>query len=332
MAYICYEPYTPRLTHPKPKDGKEPKHRYSAREDIEWADRLCRQYAANGQRLTVRQIYYRFVAADRITNCPESYNRIKDLLLKARMGGYIDWDHIEDRTRYLRANNHWDTPGEIIESAAVTYRRDKWADQNVYCEAWIEKDALVGILESVTLPLDVPAFACRGDTSTTAVHDAAVKRFMKRMKAGKRGVIFHLADHDPKGLDMTPDITNRLTTFCHHHGYPAPTVLRLGLNWDQITPDLPPNRIEDESAGNRRYRERYGGETWELDALEPAVIATLVENAIRAHRDDDLWEESAAREDADRAALAALAAKPWAHVLTFVNGDEADDLPDETTA
>lgn len=50
-----------------------------------------------GMKLTVRQIYYRLVAAQLITNSLSSYQRIVKVLGWARKEGMIGWDAIEDR-------------------------------------------------------------------------------------------------------------------------------------------------------------------------------------------------------------------------------------------
>jgi hypothetical protein len=42
------------------------------------------------------------------------------------------------------------------------------------------------------------------------------------------------------------------------------------------------------------YQRDYGAESWELDALEPAVLDALVTEHIKSEIDEDLWKE---RED-----------------------------------
>jgi hypothetical protein len=59
----------------------------------------------------------------------------------------------------------------------------------------------------------------------------------------------------------------------------------------------------------RAYAERFGRESWELDALEPSVLATLVREAIADRRDDEIWATSIARRDRARTVLTDLAAR-----------------------
>jgi hypothetical protein len=51
------------------------------------------------------------------------------------------------------------------------------------------------------------------------------------------------------------------------------------------------------------YIARFGRSSWELDAIEPVALATLVRDAILGLRDDDKWEESTAREDRAKVTL-----------------------------
>ena len=48
------------------------------------------------------------------------------------------------------------------------------------------------------------------------------------------------------------------------------------------------------------YVDRYGFDSWELDALEPAVIDQLVRDEVIQYRDDDLWGEAVQRETEER--------------------------------
>ena len=148
--------------------------------------------------------------------------------------GLIDWQAIVDRTRNLRSNGHWKDPAHIIHSAAQSFAMDKWSDQPYRPEVWIEKDALVGILEAACEPLDVPFFSCRGYTSISEMWVAA-QRLLGYQDDKQKPVIFHLGDHDPSGIDMSRDIEERLSLFgvmVEFH--------RIALNMDQVKQYRPP--------------------------------------------------------------------------------------------
>lgn len=81
------------------------------------ATNIIDNYQSKGYTLTVRQLYYQLVARGFVENTMRSYNRIVDLLSKARLAGLVDWYAIEDRTRRIEEVGHWGDPGEIIQSA-----------------------------------------------------------------------------------------------------------------------------------------------------------------------------------------------------------------------
>jgi hypothetical protein len=125
---------------------------------IAQANEIVVEYAQQGYDLTLRQLYYQFVARDLVPNSQRSYNNLGSMISDARLAGMVDWDRIVDRTRALRSHSHWDSPADIIAACANQFRYDLRADQEVHIEAWIEKEALAGVLEKACGPLDVAHF------------------------------------------------------------------------------------------------------------------------------------------------------------------------------
>ena len=306
------------------------------------ANAILDEYEAMGYDLTLRQLYYQFVARGLIPNKQSEYSRLGDIVSDARMAGMIDWHRIIDRGRYLRDLSHWATPADIIKSSAYQYRVDKWDDQPYRVEVWIEKDALVGVIAGVCQAEDVPFFSCRGYTSSSEMW-AASQRIIGHLASGQKVRILHLGDHDPSGIDMTRDITDRLGLFVVSHAVwgeieghvgeeieNAPwdwldehfKVDRLALNMDQVREHNPPPnpaKITDSRAAG--YIAQHGRESWELDALPPDVMGALIQDAILDLRDADRWQAAEKREQEQRDALK-LAADYWEDVTTFLNTDE----------
>src|SRR5450631_751703 len=89
---------------------------------IDTANRILEEYAAQGYDLTLRQLYYQFVARAIIPNRDSEYDKLGELVNDARLAGLIDWDHIVDRTRQVHANNHWDSPADIVAACANQFQ------------------------------------------------------------------------------------------------------------------------------------------------------------------------------------------------------------------
>lgn len=271
------------------------------------ANQIIAEYQAQGFDLTLRQLYYQFVARDLIENSQRSYKRLGSVVSNARLAGLINWQAIVDRTRVLRALPHWSSPASILRSAAHGYRRDLWEDQPHRIEVWIEKDALLGVFQTVCEELDVPFFSCRGYTSQSAIWRAG-QRLQNHLFQDQKPVILHFGDHDPSGMDMTRDNRSRVSLFAEDYI----EVRRLALNQDQITKyDPPPNPTKLTDSRARAYIAQFGDDSWELDAMQPVVLAALVRKEVLSLRDEELWEIALVQQEEEREELLAMADK-WA--------------------
>lgn len=99
-------------------------------EIIETANQIIDEYQDLGFRLTLRQLYYQFVARDIIANSQKEYKRLGSIINDGRLAGMIDWEAIEDRTRNVRTHSSWDDPADIIEAAARGFALDLWDDHH----------------------------------------------------------------------------------------------------------------------------------------------------------------------------------------------------------
>ena len=280
----------------------EKNFRAGSLEVIAQANVIIDEYKRQGFSLTLRQLYYQFVARNYIENNQRSYKRLGSIINDARLAGMIDWDSIEDRTRNLEKPSTWNSPADIISSSARCYQENLWNAQDLYVEVWIEKDALIGVIEYVCEEWRVPYFAGRGYVSQSEEWRAGRRFSYQWRKKAKNSVIIYLGDHDPSGIDMTRDHVDRLEMFTHYHDYID--VHRLALNYDQVEEyDPPPNFAKESDSRFEQYARIYGDECWELDALEPTVISDLVSGAISERVDVDRWQEAIDEESENKSLL-----------------------------
>ncbi|MEN6316711.1 MAG: hypothetical protein ABFD25_20940 [Clostridiaceae bacterium] len=262
---------------------------------------IVNEYKAKGYELTLRQVYYQLVARDIIPNNERSYKNTGNLISDGRMAGLIDWDAIIDRTRNLKKNSHWGSPADIVLSCAQQFQYDKWEGQHHYVEVWVEKDALIGVIERASRRLDIPFFSCRGYTSQSEMWSAA-QRLIDQEDAGRQTVIIHLGDHDPSGKDMSRDIVDRMNVFGA-----SPIFSRIALNMDQIeeyNPPPNPTKLTDSRATG--YISEFGEECWELDALRPEVIDALITSTVNRYIDISKFNKMKKKEQSARRILEAV--------------------------
>lgn len=342
MAQICYSP----------------KRFAPAHQDlIDHANAICNEYAAQNLVLTLRQVYYQFVARGLLPNKQSEYKRLGSILGDARMAGVMDWDFLIDRTRNVVSPPHWDSPSDLIDRAAAQYRTDLWHTQHERVHVWVEKDAAIGVIEGVCDLNSIPYFSCRGYTSVSELWSAA-QRIRYDIENGDRVTVLHIGDHDPSGLDMTRDIEERLRLFIAKdwlatwgQALPRPvthrdiklhmrehmrqqgglitdqqapwSIHRIALNRDQVERySPPPNPAKTTDARFHKYVSDTGlHESWELDALDPIVLQRLIQDEIDAIRDPALWSDAVLAMEAERSTLQLLSER-WPQVLTTLNSPE----------
>lgn len=116
---------------------------------------------------------------------------------------------------------------------------------------------------------------------------------------------------------------------CPHCGGPVTeieTVTPLGKLMDEMY-GLPLLEVP----GTAEYIDIYGDDSWELDAIEPATLDAMVENAILEHLDRDLYDARVRQQEAERRELEA-AADNWPDLLDHMreqgwlnDNDEEDE-------
>jgi len=262
-------------------------------------NKIIHVYAERGHSMSVRQIYYQLVQANEVPNTVQSYGRIGDIISDGRLAGLISWTAIEDRNRQLMGYRTYNHPNEIIAKAEREYKLDLWQDQEWRPEVWVEKASQEPTVGAIASKLRVDFFSCRGYNSQSEQWKAG-RRFARYIAKGQRPIIFHLGDHDPSGLDMTRDNRDRISMFA---GVPV-MVQRLALNYNQVEElRLPPNPAKMTDSRADKYVEKYGRDSWELDALDPDHIQNLISDAILRVRNEEKFDAMLHQEVQDRKLL-----------------------------
>ena len=288
------------------------------------AEQIAYQYQAQGLSLTVRQLYYQFVARGLLPSGQKEYKKIVDTLSKARYAGKFDNDLIEDRTRTVHKGDF--TRNDIhvrrgLDSAADWIRqmptwaldRDRWFGQNTHVSVWVEKEALAGIFETTCNELGVSWLACKGCPSVSSLWDwVKGARAAKDQGGAEQSVILYFGDHDPTGfmipraahegieklLEVTPDWLNDDDdeevygwSLDAHVGV---SVKRVALNMNQVRHyDPPPFWAKTSDTRFAGYVREHGTtDAWELDALDPTVLRDLIRQNVNALFDDEIHEEN----------------------------------------
>lgn len=255
-------------------------------------------YEGLGLRLTLRQLFYQLVVRNVITNTEKSYNNLGNLVSHGRLAGLIDWSMIEDRIRIPHMPNEFSGLKELVDAALASYRLPRWSDQDKYVELWVEKDALSGVLAPLANEYHVTLMVNRGYSSQSAMYDA-YRRFLRQQRKNKECILFYLGDHDPSGEDMVRDIDDRLAMFGA-----SVEVRKIALTMEQVQQyNPPPNPAKMSDSRFSKYEAKYGNESWEVDALPPDVLDSLIRGVLEDVIDADAMDAVKEREEKDKQRL-----------------------------
>jgi len=249
---------------------------------------IVKSYGGN---ITLRALHYQLVAAG-MTNDVNHYKKVVSAMTDARWGGLVRFgaflDHEREtlgRTDYEETNveEKSDLAKRQIKAWATSYSKNRWENQPVYLEVFIEKKALQGVFESPCNKWDVALNPCKGYPSLTFLNTIR-QRYRNAIDAGKEPTILYFGDYDCSGEDIPRSIQENLGKM----GTDV-ELKRIALMEDQVVkwklPPAPTKRSDSRSA------------TWdglgqvELDAVEPKKIVSLLESAIEKHFDSDLYDE-----------------------------------------
>ena len=195
-------------------------------EIVQTARGIAEEYRAQNLNLTLRQMYYQFVARGLIDNGQKSYKRIGAALTAARYDGSFPVEWIEDRGRDVGAGDftRWDaTVDTALDQAAAAMghfpywylQMDRWVGQDTFVSVWVEKEVLSGVFDDPCTDLGVPLFACKGYPSVSALaswldmadkvcggdswRDGAQEN---HESTASKAVVLYFGDHDPDGWEI----------------------------------------------------------------------------------------------------------------------------------
>lgn len=223
---------------------------------------------------TVRQVFYQATVLGVVEKSEAGYNKVQIALVELRRTGRIGYGAIADNTRWQRKPTTYGSMQEALDEAARYYRRDLWRTADVYCEIWLEKDALAGVISPITFKYDVPLMVARGYSSLTFLASAA-----EAIREQERPCyIYHLGDLDPSGVNAAEKIEETLREL-------APDAEihfeRIGVTDYQVEAYNLPSRPTKKS--DSRAKSFGRAESVELDAIAPDVLRDMVETTILSH-------------------------------------------------
>jgi hypothetical protein len=241
--------------------------------------------------VTLRQLFYRLVAALLLPNTTNAYKALSRHSAAARRDG--TFPALMDRGREIHRYQTFTNARAAREWLVDIYRRDRTAGQTVSLYLAVEKAGIVAQLQEWFGDLGLPVLALGGYSSES--YEAQV--IADADDAGRPAVLLYAGDHDPSGEDIDRNFVEK--TGCWTE------VRRVALTAEQVAQyDLPPQPGKETDSRAAGFIARHGHLVQvELDALPPDILRGLFRTAIEEFWNDAAYREALKREAADRRTL-----------------------------
>lgn len=246
--------------------------------------------------LTVRQIFYALVVLGAIDKTAKGYERLCDVLNRARRGGYVPFSAIRD-DKGMRVEPGGFGSVEQFDAAVRASIRNYRRRHLPGVEVWVEGSGMVPMIAEVADLYRVPVFSSGGFDSVTAKYEAA-----NRIAEQPRPVtVLHIGDYDPSGLAVVDSAAEDVAAFLDSFDLPGwVRFIRLAVTPEQIAayqlPTAPPKKTDNRGDGVSR--------TVQAEAIPPDVLDALVRGALEDYVDLAALAELETDEEADRLVLA----------------------------
>jgi len=254
---------------------------------------------------SVRGMYYMAMGAGLVDKDADgkrnNYMRVQRRILLMRREGRLPYHWITDGSRTVYSHDRFDGTEDFARHAARLYRKDYWTESPVRVEVWVEKDAMAGKLKPVVRDeYGLDLYVSRGFASETYLQEAAAHI----RSDGRPTYVYLLTDFDASGMNIAEAVERRLV---EEAGEVEVSVERLAATPEQIGEyGLITQPVTRSDSRARKFIERHGTETVELDAIPASEIRRLVGEAIERHMDSRRLETMRMVEREERDGIRAL--------------------------
>lgn len=257
------------------------------------------------RRINCRGVFYQLVKLNAVEKIEGNSKLTERRLLKLRREGRIPYDRIVDESRIVYGTSRYGGLSELAEDAAALYRRDYWIHSDVAVQVWIEKRGLASLLHPVVVGRwGLNLYCAAGQMSESYLYVAGTEI----ARLGKPTYVYAMTDFDPGGATIFDTLKNGskkapggLSRFTQ--GVPV-YVEQIALTADQVAAwKLPTRPAKKTDVRSKKFIERHGDVSTELDAIDPPQLRGLVEDAIARHLTRGDLERLKLVEDSERQTL-----------------------------
>ena len=255
----------------------------------------------------------------------DSVGALSRMLTRLRLTGEVPWHRIIDETRPVAKWNTYSDAAEFIETQTrellTGYARDLMQSQDNHYVIVAEKLTVKSFVDRVAARYTIPTVIIRGCSSIDARYQIETNFRL----SGKRNlVLFMLTDCDPAGDMIAESTVHSLrdefgvhnvkairVAFTHEHADAHGLSSNLGL-------------VCNGSSVTQKFIKSHGrDDCYELEAVSPQVLQSMLDEAIRANINVDRYNAEVLSQDEDNAVI-----EVRRHVVREAISGASDDSDD----
>jgi hypothetical protein len=280
--------------------------------------------------LTLRQIFYRLVARYDYEKSERSYDKLSAILTMARRARWEAnesmslWEAMRDDSliidvpfAYHGENDFW----AETSYRARNFRLDRMINQRRRIALWCEAVGMKPQLARIAAPYGIGVYTSQGTDKINGKHDTA-RQFIELVdEQGEYQpiTILHIGDHDPSGVHIFETLADDVIIFAlqiadeksERLEQPDIEFIRLAITPEQANQHYLPTSVRN--ADDRRRFDRFvtrhhslgipeylpcnPGIAWQAEALDPATLAQIVQEAIATRVDVEVFAQIRAQEE-----------------------------------
>lgn len=268
----------------------------------------------------------------RYANDKASYFNLTDMLTRMRLNGDIPFRAIADETRPMKVWKCFQDSRQFLREElnefGQNYRRDLQQSQPNHIEVLAEKNTVLPTVAKVAARYCIPVTSGRGHASL----DPRERMHRRYRRSGKEQLIVIVAsDFDPAGECIAESFCRSMRD---DFGVEAIVPIKAALTYEQTqTLDLPVDGLTPKKTDKQRkaFEDRYGKDQkcFELEAIEPEVLADILRESIDSVLDLDAFNKELEAEADDAAFVQTVREHFIDEILSDLEDDFEDDLEDD---
>jgi hypothetical protein len=280
--------------------------------------------------LSDRQIHYALLndpplihaskAGSKYRNDKKSYNALCELLTRARLSGRIPFDAIADPTRPVTVWRVFRQPQPFVRNELDNflkgYYRDLMQSQPNHIEIVGEKNTVESVIKQVAARYCIPYTIGRGYCSLPPRNEMAKRH---RLSGKEKLILLVLSDFDPEGEDIAHSFARSMRD---DFGIDSVEAIKVALTAAQVKELRLPPQMKAKRGSSRRDRfvSEHGEDVWELEAIPPDSLQTMLRTTIESTIDPKRLNDEIEAEKSDAAFLAGVRKRAHYAVGTVVEG------------